>query len=191
MLLMPTLFLVRHASPDWTRKDIPYHIPPGPPLSAQGLAEAQQAAEFLRPYGVKQVYTSPLERCHHTAQIAAALAGVAPEVLDGLREWQPHESHEAVIARIGPVVDRFRYALHHGVAGPIALFTHGGPIRAALQHLGIDDATMETLRIYDHLNPVPPAGIWQIQTDSPAASPELKLVFIPPTAELFDGVWKV
>jgi len=188
---MPTLFLVRHASPDWTRKDIPYHIPPGPPLSAQGLAEAQQAAEFLRPYGVTQIYTSPLERCRHTAQITAAASAAPLETLDGLREWQPHESHEEVIARIAPVVERFRLALDNGANGPIALFTHGGPIRAALQYLGVDETAMETLRIYDHLNPVPPAGVWQVHAENAAAQPELKLVFIPPTAELFDGVWKV
>ena len=191
MCFMPTFFLVRHASPDWNRKDIPYHIPPGPPLSAQGLTEAQQAAEFLRPYAVTQIYTSPLERCHHTARIAASLSAAPVEILDGLREWQPHESHEAVVARIGPVVDRFRQTLLDGLPGPIALFTHGGPIRAALHHLGVDDASMEALRIYDHLNPVPPAGVWQVQLHSAAALPELKLVFIPPTAELFDGVWKV
>lgn len=97
-----------------------------------------------------------------------------------------------MIACIGPVVDRFRYALHHGVAGPNCFVYSRRAHLCAFQHLGIDDATMETLRIfYDHLNPVPPAGIWQIQTDLPVAPPELKLVFIPPTAELFDGVWKV
>lgn len=187
---MPTLFLVRHASPDWTRKDIPYHIPPGPPLSVQGLAEAQQAADFLAPYQLKHVYTSPLERCQHTARISAATSGAPVEVLDGLREWQPHESREEVAARVSPVVDAMQRALLNGRAGPIALFTHGGPIRAALHHLGVDDEAMEALRIYDHLNPVPPAGVWQVELDA-TQPPRLHLIFIPPTAELYDGVWKV
>ena len=41
------IYLIRHATPDWTRKDIPYHLPPGPPLIEQGLAEAQALAAFL------------------------------------------------------------------------------------------------------------------------------------------------
>lgn len=181
---MPTLYLVRHASPDWTRTDIPYHIPPGPPLSAQGLIEARTAAQFLRKAGVRRVYSSPLERCLHTARLTAEAAAAPLEVLDGLREWQPQESLAVVLARALPVVQEVWQGLLDGAEGPVALFTHGGPIMALLGALGIDDATMETLRVYDHRNPVPPAGIWQI---SPAEAGDeneldLRLVFVPPTA---------
>lgn len=181
---MPILYLVRHASPDWTRTDIPYHIPPGPPLSAQGLSEARTTAQFLRTRGVRRVYSSPLERCLHTARLAAEAADAPLAIMDGLREWQPQESRAVVLARALPVVQGFWQELLDGAAGPIALFTHGGPIMALLGALGIDDATMETLRIYDHRNPVPPAGVWQISPAEPVDKNELdlRLVFVPPSA---------
>jgi drug/metabolite transporter (DMT)-like permease len=30
---MPLIYLIRHATPDWSRTDIPYFTPPGPPLT--------------------------------------------------------------------------------------------------------------------------------------------------------------
>jgi broad specificity phosphatase PhoE len=183
---MSKLFLIRHASPDWNRPDLPYHLPPGPPLSAQGLAEAQALAGFLQTSRVQRLLTSPLERCLHTAQIVSTAIGAPWQVVDDLREWQPHENKQIVLARTLPVVDQAWQALQsNGASGPVALFSHGGPILALLSALGIDDPTLETLRIYDHRNPLPPAGVWQV---SPAGSGapsdrDLSLVFVPPTAQ--------
>lgn len=184
MASMSKIYLIRHASPDWNRPDLPYHIPPGPPLSPQGLAEAQDLAGFLQATGVQRLLTSPLERCLHTAQIVSAATGAPWHVVDGLREWQPHENKEIVLARALPVVEQAWQTIQtNGVSGPVALFSHGGPILALLSALGIDDPTLETLRIYDHRNPLPPAGVWQV---SSAANGEpgrdLRLVFVPPTA---------
>ncbi len=79
---MQTIYLARHASPDWNRKDIPYHIPPGPPLTPQGRLEAAALGAFLRPAGVSTIASSPLERCQHTAQIVGAALGLPVEVDD-------------------------------------------------------------------------------------------------------------
>lgn len=182
---MPTLFLARHASPDWSRTDIPYFVPPGPPLSPQGLEEAQALAAFLAAAGVQRLLTSPLERCLHTAQIAAAAAGAPWEVVDGLREWQPQESREIVLARALPVVEAAWQAAHADGSQPVALITHGGPILALLAALGIPDAALEPLRIYDHRNPLPPAGVWQATRPSPQAGWDLRLAFTPATARTF------
>lgn len=177
---MSKLFLVRHASPDWNRPDLPYHIPPGPPLSPQGLAEAQALAAFLQTTGVQRLLTSPLERCLHTAQIVSTATGASLEVVDALREWQPHENKEIVLARALPVVEQAWQAIQaNGASGPVALFTHGGPILALLSALGIDDNTLETLRIYDYRNPLPPAGVWQVSSQPASKDRELKLVFTP------------
>lgn len=177
---MSKLFLVRHASPEWNRPDLPYHIPPGPPLSPQGLAEAQSLASFLQTTGVHRLLTSPLERCLHTAQIVSTATGAPLEVVDGLREWQPHENKEIVLARTLPVVEQAWQAVQgNGASGPIALFTHGGPILALLSALGIDDATLETLRIYDYRNPLPPAGVWQISNSTTGEDRRLEFIFKP------------
>ena len=60
---------------------------------------------------------------------------------------------------------------------------YSGPERRATTH--IDDATLETLRIYDHRNPLPPAGVWQMRPGDPGeqAGRDLRLVYVPPTAQ--------
>ena len=100
------IYLVRHATPDWNRRDIPYHLPPGPPLTEQGVAEAQALAAFLRQAGVGFLITSPLERCQHTAQIAATQSAVEVEIDPALQELQPGETEAAVLARVLPVVQK-------------------------------------------------------------------------------------
>lgn len=174
---MPTLYLVRHASPDWNRKDIPYHLPPGPPLTAQGLAEAETLGGFLRLAGVRHILTSPLERCQHTAQIAARITGADVQVVEDLREWQPQESKDVLRARLWPVLERIWQA-QDGAGMPVALITHGGPIMVLLSALGIDDRSMERLRIYDHRNPVPPAGAWEVSRNG-GDEWQLHLAFTP------------
>ncbi|HNS02333.1 MAG TPA: histidine phosphatase family protein [Anaerolineae bacterium] len=182
---MSKLFLIRHATPDWSRTDIPYFVPPGPPLSPQGLEEAQGLAAFLQPAGVQRLFTSPLERCLHTAQIVSAVTGAPLEVADGLHEWQPHENKEIVLARALPLVQQlWQEITANAAAGPVALFTHGGPILALLSALGQDDATLEKLRIYDHQNTLPPAGVWQVSMGDhgQAGEYDLHLVYVPPAA---------
>ena len=45
--------------------------------------------------------------------------------------------------------------------GPIALVTHGGPIRLLLQHLGVAQPCIDFYRRqFDRDNPLPPAGAW-------------------------------
>ena len=91
-----------------------------------------------------------------------------------------------MLARTLPVVEEAWTEVHaNGADGPIALFSHGGPILALLSALGIDDTTLETLRIYDHRNPLPPAGVWQVSPGDPAEAfvRDLRLVFVPPTAQ--------
>ena len=108
------------------------------------------------------------------------------EVVDALREWQPHENKQIVLARALPVVEQAWHEVQgNGASGPVARFSHGGPILALLSALGIDDPTLETLRIYDHRNPLPPAGVWQVSPGDTGAQADrdLRLVFVPPTAQ--------
>ena len=178
---MPSLYLVRHASPDWNRKDIPYHLPPGPPLTEQGHAEARALGQFLRLANVQQLWTSPLERCLHTSEIVSGIIGAPVIVNQALLEWQPQERAAALRDRTLPVVEQaWQWAAQqNGSGGAIALVTHGGPIMTLLSALGIDDRTMETLRIYDHRNPVPPAGVWEATRPAFTQAWEMHLVFTP------------
>jgi len=175
---MTSIYLIRHATPAWSRKDIPYHLPPGPPLTEQGRAEAEALGAFLHAAGVRRLFASPLERCLHTAQIAAPLAGASLQVDERLIEIQPGETTAALYRRLWPV---FEAASSNGAAahGLVGLVTHGGPIAALLGGLGMDAATLAGYARFDHGNPLPPAGAWQVCRPDAAAPWQWRLAFIP------------
>lgn len=161
------IYLTRHAQPDWSRKDIPYHLPPGPPLTAQGHAEARALAAFLKGAGVCQVYTSPLERALHTAQIICEILStenepLQPIVAEALIEWQPGDTTASVAQRCWPAL--IAAAEASLTTGPVALVTHGGPVAALLTEMGMSQAVLEDYkRQFDHQNPIPTGGAWEIR----------------------------
>jgi probable phosphoglycerate mutase len=159
-MMPPTIYLIRHATPDWSRTDLPYHVPPGPPLTPQGEREAEQLGLYLREAGVAEIYASPLERCRRTAQIAAGLAGVSMQNEDGLAEWRPEEKSDDIHLRFRPVWEQARDASLE--SGAVALVTHGGPIALMLAELGlIPEALSHYKKLFDRSNPLPPAGAWK------------------------------
>jgi len=174
---MEQVFLVRHATPDWSRRDSSYHIPPGPPLTLVGQKEAQELGIFLNFYGVRWLWTSPLERCERTARIAAAACLAAVAVVDTLAEWRPGENSQAVLERVQPVFEQARLASQD--SAPVALVTHGGPISALLLALGMDEHELAHRKIYDYANPVPPAGAWLATREHSHVPWELELAFMP------------
>ena len=150
-----TLYLMRHATPDWDRKDIPYHLPPGPPLTRLGLAEAAALGEFLKTTEVCKLYASPLERTLHTAQIAAQIAGIDFSVDERLKELQPGDTPKSVWDRVASMVEQ---AIAEASLAPVGLVSHGGPVGVILEQLGIDQAILKS-RVFDHGNYIPPTGV--------------------------------
>jgi len=174
----PTIYFVRHATPDWNRTDLPYAVLPGPPLTAQGVDEAMQLGYFLREAGAAQILTSPFERATHTARIAAGVAGVPVEQDAGLAEWRPDEKVDAIRARCWPVWER-AIALSLQI-GPVALVTHGGPISFLLEELGLGKEVLDQhRRRFDRNNPLPPAGAWKAARSPEDGAWDLDLVFVP------------
>jgi broad specificity phosphatase PhoE len=177
-MLIPTIYLIRHATPDWSRTDLDYHRPPGPPLTAQGEAEAARLGDFLRDMHLSHLFTSPLERCLKTAAIAGAVVGLAAQEDARLAEWRPDEKAPEVRARIWPMW------LHAGelclAPGAVALITHGGPIGLLLTELGLPPKQLAHYQsLFDRHNPVPPAGAWRAVRASPDAPWSLELAFTP------------
>lgn len=173
------IFLLRHASPDWGRKDIPYDIPPGPPLSPKGEKEAEQLAEFLRSQKVAKLYHSPFERTSKTAQIIGGLNQIPCVEDPRLAEWRGNvEREDEAKARMRAV---FNTALQESSdLGPIGLVSHGGPIGVLLQDLGVDGDELAAYRKkFDTTNPLPPAGAWEAEWDEIKESWNLSLIFIP------------
>jgi len=172
------IYLIRHATPDWNRKDIPYDIPPGPPLVEQGELEAARLGEFIRQAGIIKLYHSPLERAKRTAQISAAIAGISIEQELAIAEWRSSEGDQQIAERFLPVWDRT--VAESATLGPIGLVSHGGPIRFMLEKLGLPGPIMESHRkLYDHGNPLPPAGAWLAEKPEGSEVWNLTLIFIP------------
>jgi broad specificity phosphatase PhoE len=176
--MLPTVYLVRHATPDWSRTDLVYHLPPGPPLTAQGEVEAAHLGDFLRDMGVGQMLASPLERCLRTAAIAAETAGASLRTEPRLAEILPAEQPRQVLERVWPLWLEAGEASADG--GPIALITHGGPISLLLAELGLDRQALERHQAtFDRRNPLPPAGAWRAVLPTPNSAWALELAFTP------------
>lgn len=170
------VFLARHATPDRAGYDLPYHLPPGPPLTERGIEEARELGAFLASQEVRYVFSSPLERTWTTAQIAAQPAQASLRVHPDLKEMLPEESWDAVLERMRPAfLDAAR--LSHEKDSPVALVTHGSPVLALLRWLGLAEAHVEAARIYDARTPLPPAGAWCAAWDGQNLN--LRLEFVP------------
>ena len=177
---MPKIFLARHATPDFTVKDLPYDIHPGPPLSAQGEAQAAALADFLKDQQVSKVYHSPFERAARTARIIAARNQIIAAEDKRLAEWREiDEPSTAVQERMLHIFDEL--VVESAVSGSLALVSHGGPVALLLQGLGIDPSVLATYRQkFDTTNPLPPAGAWSAEWNVAAKRWDLNLVFTPP-----------
>lgn len=172
------VYLIRHATPDWSRTDIRYDIPPGPALTTHGEAEAAKLGLFLQSAGIQKIYASPLERAKRTAQIAALPLELVVEEIEAIAEWRRGEGEAELLARLLPFWERV-WAESEKV-GPLALVSHGGPIRLLLQHLNLPQAEIDFYRKqFDRDNPVPPAGAWRIASDQINGVWQLQLAFTP------------
>jgi broad specificity phosphatase PhoE len=176
---MTEIFLVRHASPDLDRKDLPYDIHPGPPLTPKGEQEAEALADFLQAQGVLKLYFSPFERTARTAQIIALRNQIPAVAEKRLREWRSvEEKSEAVRERMWLAFEDM--ARESEGLGPIALVSHGAPITFLLLALGLQEATLSELKNkFDGYNPLPPAGAWSAERNSEMEIWQLRLAFVP------------
>jgi broad specificity phosphatase PhoE len=166
-----TVLIARHATPDWSRRDIPYDVPPGPPLTAQGEAEAEALGAFLGEQGVRKIYASPLVRTLKTAELAARVAGASVAVAHEIAEWRRDENEALVLERVRSFW--LRAVAESRTRGPVALVTHGGCVLAMLNWLGLSAAEVNHYRgQFDHRNPLPPAAAW-LTREAPQGVPGL------------------
>jgi len=173
------ILLLRHATPEWDRTDIPYDILPGPPLSSKGEKEAEALAEFLKTQAVVKLYYSPFERSARTARVISALNGIDCMEDKRLSEWRSIDELETQVReRMSSI---FECAVRESLEiGPIGLVSHGGPVAALLQELGINPEELAPFRkLFDGSNPLPPAGAWKAEQGPGEDSWNFKLEFIP------------
>lgn len=178
---MTKIFLVRHATPDWNLKHIPYDIHPGPPLSLKGEQEAEALAAFLKAQGAVKLYYSPFERSARTAQIVSTRNKIPSMEEIRLAEWRAVDEKESKLSeRMSLVFDEI--SRESADIGPIALVSHGSPIAFLLLALGMKkDQLTEFRKKFDGSNPLPPAGVWAVEWNEEDKTWDLNLTFIPST----------
>jgi len=174
------IFLIRHATPDWNRTDIPYDIFPGPLLAPKGEQEAKALAAFLKSEGVGKLYHSPFARAAKTAQIVCGINRIPCVEEPRLAEWRVQEETEIQVRRRVKAIFDQSLAEVAGI-GPIGLVSHGGPIGILLQELGIDPNELAAVRTrFDTTNPLPPGAAWQVERNNGEnRSWNFSLKFIP------------
>jgi broad specificity phosphatase PhoE len=154
--------LVRHGETPFNREGRFQGADSDPPLTPRGREQAQAVAEELEGVDFDALYTSDLLRAIETAQVLAETVGVAPRVLEGLREMSHGEwegKTKAEILETWPEVHAAFEEDPRGVARPggdsygdlaervwpllerladrhrgerVLVVTHGGPIRLVL-----------------------------------------------------------
>ncbi len=152
--MVQEIYLLRHAAPD-RASTIAYNVPPGPPLTAIGQREAQQAAQWLRNRTIDIAYVSPFQRTRQTATIVSEQLLIPFSYLDDIREGAPGEDHHKVRARIHALLQQ----LDTQPATHVMLVTHGCCVLATLQ-LTTNDTIDLSMHRYDYGNQSPTAGIW-------------------------------
>jgi broad specificity phosphatase PhoE len=174
-----TVYLIRHAQPaSLGDSTLRYDIPPGPPLSTDGRAQAAMAANFLVGSPPTVIYVSPLDRAMQTAQIIAAQLGVPVAIDERLAEHRREEKAEEVAGR----VSAFWYERVTGAPpnSRVALVSHGSPIKLMMTPLGEVWTADPDRYKFDGGNMVPHAGIWRarcVSADSHLCKWELALIF--------------
>lgn len=79
------LILIRHGLPEKVVRDD--GGPADPPLSAEGLEQADKMAAFLQSESIDRLYSSPMQRAHQTALPLAAAQNLEIELEDGVAEY--------------------------------------------------------------------------------------------------------
>lgn len=110
------------------------------PLNANGIAQAEQAAEILSKEPIATIVCSNMQRAHHTARTVAARHAIEPIPHIGLRERNFGNLIGSSSAEInwdcapasGETLDQFAHRVHAGMhealkqPGPVLLVAHGG-----------------------------------------------------------------
>ncbi len=162
------LYLIRHGETE-LNKEFRFIGRTDDPLSAKGLAQAKEAADYLSNADIKAVYSSDLKRATQTAEIIAKPHGLKIKISSDLREidfgdWEALAYDEIdklyhgtlkdwledpVNTQIpgGEPWDRFRERILSAIReiagkekdGNVAVVMHGGPIKLLMSFYNSGD----------------------------------------------------
>ncbi len=164
--ILPTVFLARHGETSYNAGGRLRGLA-NPDLDGLGVLQAERLAATFAARGIATVYSSPLQRAVHTAQIIADRAGVPHHVDDGFtdRDYGPWtgklktdvvdryesvdnapgvEATQSVLDRVLPRLN----SLDVQAGAPVVIVSHDAVIRPLLRALHTD------------LDPTVPNGSW-------------------------------
>lgn len=158
------IFICRHTQVHNPEK-IVYRRLPGYYLSKSGKKQAGEMGLFLKKYKIKEIFTSPIERCVQVSKIIKETINDSKVRIyhkDYLNEWDEGE-------KTTDIAKRMRFILR-GKKNNRIYVSHEDPIRVFLNKI-----TNRPLRELDHWN-CPHGSIYRITIGGKILA---KLVFIP------------
>ncbi len=84
--LLPFFLFLRHAQAKNNVERILAGRSTGYPLTDLGVYQARKIGDFLKPFNVSKIYSSPVERAEHTAKIVANKVGLSYDIDERLTE---------------------------------------------------------------------------------------------------------
>jgi probable phosphoglycerate mutase len=69
--VLVSIFFLRHGQALNNTQKILAGRTPGVSLTENGIRQAEKISEFLKPLNISAIYSSPIERAKHTAEIVA------------------------------------------------------------------------------------------------------------------------
>ena len=105
------IIFLRHAQAENNAKRILAGRTEGVHLTKTGIEQAEQIIKYLKPLDISAIYSSPIERASHTAEIVAKSKSLGCELDDRLVEIDmgkfTHMNYEDMFAKYGNIFLKF------------------------------------------------------------------------------------
>ena len=105
------IIFLRHAQAENNTKRILAGRTEGVPLTKTGIEQAERISEYLKPLDISAIYSSPIERARHTAEIVAKNNSLDYELDDRLTEIDMGKftlvNYDDLLAKYGNVFLKF------------------------------------------------------------------------------------
>ena len=105
------IIFLRHAQAENNTKRILAGRTKGVHLTKTGIEQAERMAKYLEPLDISAIYSSPIERANHTAEIVAKSKSLGYELDDRLVEIDmgkfTHMNYEDMFAKYGNIFLKF------------------------------------------------------------------------------------
>jgi broad specificity phosphatase PhoE len=151
--MAPRLLLLRHGQITANRVGR-WHGSTDSPLTLRGRWQAWRTGRYLsKNETLTAVYTSPLQRCRHTAALAAPASKANHTVVNGLAEmsigdWEDERFED--LNRERNLIERFNQDIHWAPPNGEGLATVAARMRESLEGISAAHGNGETILVVSH-----------------------------------------